>query len=152
MLPWYWSILLVYMHSHVFCSFTGLGRWNALVSVVNFQSCYCMGFCIITYFSVLIIKLQKVLPGYFLFKGKKKRLKLLNVKSSISNCRESGWKQSFFFAGLQIFYYCDCLPTCFFSYLCFLQIATLSSSFQAILSNTIWKPVVFSFHPIFSVF
>lgn len=40
-----------------------------------------------------------------------------------------------------------CLPLCFFSHLCFLQIVTLSSSFQAILSHTIWKPGSFSFHP-----
>lgn len=39
--------------------------------MVNFHSCYCMSFCITTYFSVLTVKLQMVLPEYFLFKEKK---------------------------------------------------------------------------------
>lgn len=52
-------------HAHAFHSFNGQGRWNALVSTVNFQSSGGVGFYLTAYFSVLTIKLQRTLPEYF---------------------------------------------------------------------------------------
>lgn len=70
--------------------------------MVNFHSCYCMSFCITTYFSVLTVKLQMVLPEYFLFKEKK-----IDKKCSISRApfqtgetlAESDCRDSVFFKG-----------------------------------------------------
>lgn len=82
---------------------------------------------------------------------------MLSVKSSISNCVENQAENTNFFRGepccFPDLFFSECLPICFLSHLCFLYIPKgiklFLVSFQAFLLHTVWKPVSFSFHPIF---
>lgn len=88
------------------------------VSVVNFQSCYCMGFCITTHFSVLTIKLQKVLLGYFLFEGKKKEDKNTQCQE-LHFKQQTIWLKTVFFKGE-----CCWSPVVFFSVTAFQHVSS----------------------------